>query len=81
MSPAMLIRALQVLAIVITAAIMWGVKQAFLSAADWGGPNFVNGFLAGGFFVFAVLGLIMWIDPASRPRGRSSEQQSPHDGI
>lgn len=77
----MLIRVLQVLAIVITAAILWGLKQVWEYAADLGGTNFVLGFLTGGLLVIGVFCFIMWIDPASRPRGRATEQQGPYDGV
>lgn len=78
---AMLIRVLQVLAIVITAAILWGVRVLYMRAADLGGTPFVLGLLSGVFLTFIVFGLIMWIDPSSRPRGRATEKQSSHDGI
>jgi hypothetical protein len=70
----MALRLIQIVCIVITAGILYAFRSALLGLFDWGGPSFVDGFLIGAGFVVAMIALIMWIDPSSRPRG-SAEQK------
>lgn len=69
-----MLRLVQIACIVVTAFILWGVKSGFQSLASWGGPVFVNGFLAGAAFMVGLYLLICWIDPSSRPRGSTAKQ-------
>lgn len=74
-----MVRLLQIVCIVITAAILFAFREAFYAAAGITGPGFGWGFAGG--IAFAVYGLILWIDPASRPRGSAPHQQGARDGF
>jgi len=57
-------------------AILIAVLVAAKRGAEWGASFFAAqtlwGFIAGCVFMGALVALIMWIDPASRPRGNSA---------
>ncbi|MCS3741996.1 hypothetical protein FHX16_003988 [Rhizobium sp. BK661] len=72
---AMALRLVQIACIVITAGILWIMREGVVSLMDWGGPGFVNGFLVGALFIVAMVALIMWLDPSSRPRGTSQQKR------
>lgn len=64
-------------------AILAAIHQGAYSFLEFMGAQFAGGFIAGILACFAVYGLIIWIDPASRPRGSGSttEQKRPGDPI
>jgi amino acid transporter len=67
-------RVLQIICIVLTALILFALREAFMSLRGWFGPDFPFGFISGFLFAAALYGVICWIDPSSRPRGSSSEK-------
>ncbi len=70
----MALRFVQIACIVITAGILYALRNVALSIFDWGGPSFVDGFLVGALFVMGMVALIMWLDPSSRPRGSAQQK-------
>lgn len=69
-----MIRIVHIACVVVTVAILWGVKSFLQATGSWGGPGFVDGALFGAGFLIMVYLLIIWIDPSSRPRGSSTKQ-------
>lgn len=69
-----MIRVVQILCIVVTAAIMYGLWKAFMSLRTVFSVDFPIGFMAGLLFAVCIYLLIIWIDPSSRPRGSGSKQ-------
>lgn len=61
-------------------AVLVSAKYIFQWIFSIGGPGFVDGFLFGMVLCFAVYGLICWVDPASRPRGRLGNKR-PNDRV
>ena len=56
---------LQIIACVITAAILVGLSYGLKAVADNTSPDFVSGALFGGLFVGVFLGLAIWLDKKS----------------
>lgn len=75
----MALRLIQITCVLLLVAVLAMVKFGFQSVAAWGGPDFVRGFLFATVFWWGLLGMIMWVDPSSRPRGRSAQKKSPGD--
>lgn len=69
----MFLKLLQVSCVLLLIAVMVSLKYGLLAIAAWGGPGFSAGALFGIAFTIAGYGLACWIDPSSRPRGRSRE--------
>jgi hypothetical protein len=65
------LRLLQISCVLLLIAVMVSVKSGLIAIAEWGGPGFDLGAIFGFCFAVAVYGLICWVDPSSRPRGRS----------
>ena len=77
-----MIRLIQIACIVVTAAILFAFRQAFYAAANlFEGPGFPVGFIGGVLFAAALYGVICWIDPSSRPRGTTGQQQRFDDRV
>jgi len=68
-----MIRIVQIVCIVVTAAILIFIGKTFLSLADIFSRDFPIGFIAGFAFAALLYLLICWIDPSSRPRGSASK--------
>lgn len=69
-----MIRIVQFACVAVTVLILFALREAFYSTAAIFGPGFGWGFGLGLFFALAVYGLICWLDPSSRPRGSSADQ-------
>lgn len=69
-----MIRVVQILCIVVTAAILYGLWKAFMSLRLVFSAEFPLGFMAGLLFAVGIYLLITWIDPSSRPRGSGPKQ-------
>jgi hypothetical protein len=68
------LRLIQIVCIVLLIGFLISTKFGFQELAEWGGPQYRNGFLTGIAFCVGLYGLICWIDPSSRPRGRSGQK-------
>lgn len=60
-------------------AVLVGVNRGFNSLSDYFHADFAPGFVVGGVFVGALVAFIMWIDPASRPRGAGPAADQKHN--
>jgi hypothetical protein len=61
------------------ATVLVSLNRGFKSLDAYFSSDFAVGFLAGVAFLALVYGLVIWLDPASRPRGSSAaadEQRS-----
>lgn len=76
-----MIRIIQIACIVVTVAILWGLRSAFVSFANWNSPGWIDGFLCGVAAVVLIYLLIIWIDPSSRPRGTAVQQKRFDDRV
>ncbi len=72
----MALRIVQIICIVITAAILYGLNAATDGLGRLLGYDFNSGFLVGAGFMVLLYLAICWIDPSSRPRGTGGKQQS-----
>lgn len=77
----LLLRVVQIVCIVVTALILFGIGKSLDIVGSFLGPGFDGGFVVGAVFVIAVYGLICWLDPASRPRGSRPEEHRLRDGL
>jgi hypothetical protein len=68
---------------VILIAVLVTVNRGIWFATSLFSTEVLAGFLAGCVFMGALVAFIMWIDPASRPRGSgaAANQQRPRDQI
>ncbi len=64
-------------------AVLMGVNRGLWWATSLFSTEALAGFLAGCVFMGALVAFIMWIDPASRPRGSgaTADQQRPRHRI
>jgi len=76
-----MIRLIQIACIVVTVAILFAFRQAFMSLQNYFSADFPIGFICGIIFAAAVYGIICWIDPSSRPRGTAGQQQRFDDRV
>jgi hypothetical protein len=60
-------------------AVLVGVNRGIWFATSFFSTEALGGFLAGCVFMGALVAFIMWVDPASRPRGSgaAADQQRP----
>ncbi|OJU69546.1 MAG: hypothetical protein BGO05_16025 [Rhizobiales bacterium 63-7] len=65
------LRVFQFACIATTALILFAFKFGFMSLSAVFSAEFPIGFISGVAFSVLVYLLICWIDPSSRPRGRS----------
>ena len=66
-----MLRVFQFACIATTALILYALMSGFDVLSRFFGEGFDWGVVVGGFFTIAVYLLICWVDPSSRPRGRS----------
>ena len=69
-----MIRTVQILCILVTAAILYGIGKSLDLLSGLFKPGFDAGFVFGGLFVVGMYLVIIWVDPSSRPRGSAPKQ-------
>lgn len=69
-----MLRLIQITCIAITAAVLYGLGTFSDVLAGYFGDGFDPGFVLGMLFAVLVYLLICWLDPSSRPRGSSTDQ-------
>lgn len=73
---------LQIIAAVITVAVLAAIHQGSGWLFDLFGTQFTAGFLAGGFFIGGLAAIAMWMDHKSAANAASGrEQQRPRNTI
>ncbi|WP_370008572.1 hypothetical protein [Sinorhizobium fredii] len=69
-----MLRLIQIVCIALTAAILYGLGSISDALAGHFGEGFDPGFVLGMVFAVLVYLFICWLDPSSRPRGSSADQ-------
>jgi len=69
-----MLRLVQIACIAITAAILYSLGAISDWFANYFGDGFDPGFVLGVVFAVLVYLFICWLDPSSRPRGSSTDQ-------
>lgn len=72
----MTLRLIQIACIAAVVVVMFAFNILTDGIGHLLGNTFDAGFVVGVLSVFTVFGLILWVDPSSRPRGNASRQKS-----